>query len=203
MKLYNSIGPNPKIVRMFMHEKGIALPTIEVDLLAGENRQEAHQSRNPMGQMPCLELDDGSYLSEITAICEYLEDKHPMPALIGTTAEEKGEARMWARRIDLNICEPCMNGFRYSEGLSLFKSRIRTIPEAADGLKALAQDKLVWLDGFIGNNQWICGDRFTLADILLFCAIEFAGTVGQPLDARCSNLSAWFTRVKDRDSTHA
>ena len=154
MKLYNSIGPNPKIVRMFMHEKGIDLPTIEVDLMAGENHQEAHQSRNSMGQMPCLELDDGSYLSEITAICEYLEDKYPMPALIGATAEEKGEARIWTRRIDLNICEPCMSGFRYSEGLGLFKSRMRTIPEAADGLKALAQDK--WF-GLMASSGVISG----------------------------------------------
>lgn len=188
---------------MFMHEKGIDLPTTEVDLMAGENRQSAHQSRNPMGQMPCLELDDGSYLSEITAICEYLEDKYPTPALIGTTAEEKGEARMWTRRIDLNICEPCTTGFRYSEGLALFKSRMRTIPEAADGLKALAKEKLAWLDGFMGDNQWVCGDRFTLADILLFCFIEFAGTVGQPLDAQCSHLSAWFEKVKSRDSARA
>src|SRR5258708_12949840 len=85
MKLYDSIGPNPRIVRMFIAEKGIEMPKQSVDLRGGENRQEAHLKRNPHGQMPTLELDDGSYLSEITAICEYLEEKQPQPAVTGTT----------------------------------------------------------------------------------------------------------------------
>jgi len=89
MKLYDSIGPNPRIVRMFMAEKGIEMPKQTVDLRGGENRQEEHLKRNPHGQMPTLELDDGSYLSEITAICEYLEEKNPKPAMIGSTAEER------------------------------------------------------------------------------------------------------------------
>ena len=106
MKFYNSIGPNPRVVRMFAAEKGITLPTVEVDLMKAENRQAAYLAKNKAGQMPCLELDDGSTVSEITAICEYLEDVHPKPALIGASAKEKAETRMWTRRIDLNICEP-------------------------------------------------------------------------------------------------
>ena len=87
MKLYDSIGPNPRIVRMFMAEKAIEMPKQTVDLRAGENREEAHLRRNPHGQMPTLELDDGSYISEIVAICEYLEEKKPQPGMIGSTAE--------------------------------------------------------------------------------------------------------------------
>ena len=98
MKLYDSIGPNPRIVRMFMAEKGIDMPKQTVDLRGGENRQAEHLKRNPHGQMPTLELDDGSYLSEITAICEYLEEKNPKPAMIGSTPEERAECRMWTRR---------------------------------------------------------------------------------------------------------
>ncbi len=113
MKLYDSIGPNPRIVRMFMAEKGIEIPKQTVDLRGGENRQADHLKRNPHGQMPTLELDDGSYLSEITAICEYLEEKKPEPALIGTTPEQRAECRMWTRRVDLNICEPLANGYRF------------------------------------------------------------------------------------------
>ena len=90
MKLYNSIGPNPHIVRMFMAEKGIEVPRQPVDLRKGENREAEHLKRNPHGQMPTLELDDGSYLSEITAICEYLEEKHPAPA---TDRLDAGRAR--------------------------------------------------------------------------------------------------------------
>jgi glutathione S-transferase len=79
MKLYDSVGPNPRVVRMFMAEKGIEVPKQTVDLRKGENREAEHLKRNPHGQMPTLELDNGNYLSEITAICEYLEEKHPAP----------------------------------------------------------------------------------------------------------------------------
>ena len=109
MKFYDSIGPNPRIVRMFMAEKGIEMPKQTVDLRGGENRAPEHLKRNPHGQMPALELDDGRFLSEITAICEYLEEKKPEPALIGHTAEQRAECRMWTRRVDLNICEPLAN----------------------------------------------------------------------------------------------
>ena len=84
MRLYNSLGPNPRCVRMFMAEKGITLPTIELDILGAENRKPPYTDKNPGGQMPALELDNGGALGETVAICEYLEDKHPTPALIGT-----------------------------------------------------------------------------------------------------------------------
>jgi glutathione S-transferase len=203
MKFYNSIGPNPRVVRMFMAEKGITIPSQDVNLMAGENRQDEHLKRNPHGQMPTLELDDGSYLSEITAICEYLEDKTPKPALIGATPEEKAETRMWTRRIDLNICEPLANGFRYSQGLALFQSRMVTLPEAADGLKRVAQDRLKWLDGQMAGKDFIVGKRFTLADILLFCLLDFGGQVGQPLDPEFKNIGAWFARIQERPSAKA
>lgn len=203
MKFYNSIGPNPRVVRMFIAEKGLSIPSQDVNLLAGENRQEAHLQRNPHGQMPALELDNGHFISEIMAICEYLEDTHPSPALIGTTPEEKAEARMWTRRIDLNICEPMANGFRFSNGLPLFQNRIVTVPEAADGLKRMAQDRLGWLNGQMAGKEFICGARFTLADVLLFCFVDFGATVGQPLNPEHTNLGAWFARVKDRPSSKA
>ena len=203
MKFYNSIGPNPRVVRMFMAEKGLKIPTQDVDLMAGENRQDAHLTRNPHGQMPALELDDGGYVSEILAICEYLEDTHPNPPLIGSNPKEKAEARMWTRRIDLNICEPLANGFRFSQGLRLFKDRIVTVPEAADGLKRIAQDRLKWLDGQMAGRDFVCGKRFTLADILLFCFLDFGGQVGQPLDPANANIAAWFARIKDRPSAQA
>ncbi len=203
MKFYNSIGPNPRVVRMFMAEKGIKIPSQDVDLMKGENRQAEHLKRNPHGQMPTLELDDGSCLSEVTAICEYLEDKFPKPALIGSTAEEKAETRMWTRRIDLNICEPLANGFRFSQGLALFQNRIVTVPEAADGLKKIAQDRIKWMDGQIAGKEFVAGKRLTLADVLLYCFLEFGGQVGQPLNPEFKNIANWFNRMKDRPSTKA
>lgn len=203
MKLINSIGPNPRMVRMFIAEKGLTIPTENIDLRGGENRQEAHLKRNPAGQSPALELDNGTYLAEITAICEYLEEKQPTPALIGTNAEERGETRMWTRRIDLNICEPMGNGFRFGEGLKMFQSRMRCLPEASAGLKAVAQDNLGKLNGWIEGRQWICGDRFTMADVLLFSWLDFFKNVNQPINPEHKNIQAWYDRVAARPSAAA
>lgn len=198
MKFHTSVGPNPHVVAMFIAEKGLNIETVNVDLMGGENRKAPYTEKNPTGTTPTLELDDGTFLSEITAICEYLEEKHPSPALIGSTPEERAETRMWTRRIDLNIIEPMTNGFRYSDGLGLFQSRMRCIPQAADDLKALAREKLTWLDGLIAGRTWIVGERFTLADILLYCFLTFGAQVGQPLDPANKNLTAWYERAKAR-----
>ena len=203
MKLYHSIGPNPRVVAMFLAEKGVDVPRAKVDLMAGENRRQPYLETNPAGQTPALELDDGAVVTEITTICEYLEELHPEPALIGKTPKERAEARMWARRVDLNICEPMANGFRYSQGLALFQPRMRCLPEAADGLKAIAQDKLTWLDGLMAGKTYIAGDRLTLADILLFCFLDFGAGVGQPLNPANKNVTAWFERMKARPSATA
>jgi glutathione S-transferase len=188
---------------MFMAEKGLDIPKVEVDLMKAENRQGAYMEKNMAGQMPCLELDDGTTVSEITAIVEYLEDTHPKPALIGSTPKEKAEARMWTRRIDLNICEPMANGFRYSQGLPLFKDRIPTAPEAADGLKRVAQDRILWLDKLISGRQWVCGDRFTYADIHLFAFLDFGKQVGQPINPEAKTIAAIYERAKARPSAKA
>ena len=204
MKLYDSVGPNPRVVRMFMAEKGIEMPKQPVDLRKGENREAEHLKRNPHGQMPTLELDDGHYLSEITAICEYLEEKNPKPAMIGATAEERAECRMWTRRVDLNICEHLGNGFRFGEGLKFFQSRIPCAPEASPGLKMIAANRLQWLDSQMADGrEYICGKRFTLADILLYCWIDFGGQIGQPLETTNTNIAAWFARVGQRPSVKA
>ena len=203
MKFYNSVGPNPRVVKMFMAEKALDIPRVEVNLIAGENRGDPYKAKNPSGQMPALELDDGVVLAEILPICEYLEETHPNPPLIGTNAEERAITRMWTRRVDLNICEPMANGFRFSEGLRLFQNRIRCIPEAADGLKATAREKLAWLDGLVAGRQYLAGDRFTLADILLYAFVDFGAGVGQPLDPANKNLAAWKERVAARPSVAA
>jgi glutathione S-transferase len=203
MKLYDSIGPNPRVVKMFMAEKGIDLPRVTVDLMAGENRQDAYKAKNPHGTTPALELDDGSVLAEITAICEYLDEKNPGTSLIGATAEERARTRMWTRRIDLNIVEPMTNGFRFSDGLGLFQNRVRCMPQAADDLKTLAQEKLTWLDGLIAGRPFVAGDKITLADILLYSFLDFGQAVGQPLNPANKNIAAWFERMKARPSAAA
>ena len=203
MKLIDSVGPNPKVVRMFMAELGVECDRQEVDLMGGENRQAAFLEINPTGTCPALEMDDGTILSEVTAICEYLAEREGGSSLVGESLDDRAVTRMWTRRIDLGILESLTNGFRYSEGLPLFKDRMQTIPEAADGLKSIAQEKISWLDGQLDGKDYVCGERFSLADIMLFCFLEFGGQVGQPLNEANTNIMAWYERVSGRASSNA
>jgi glutathione S-transferase len=204
MKFYDSIGPNPKLVRMFAAEKGFAFDETEtVDLMAGANRQGPYLVKNPAGQVPCVELADGSVISETIAICELLEDEKPAPALIGATPAERAETRMWVRRVEWKITQPMADGFRFGEGLPLFQTRIRTLPEASDGLKAIARDGLAWIDAQLAGRDTIVPGRFTLADVTLFAFTEFGGQVGQPLDPALKNVAAWFEKTGARESAQA
>lgn len=204
MLFYDSVGPNPRMVRMFAAERGIELPSTRIDLRAGENRQPPYLAKNPAGQMPALELDDGFVLAEITAICEYLDETAASgPSLIGADAQQRAETRMWTRRIDLYIVEPLTAGFRYAEGLKMFQSRMHCIPQAADDFKAIAQQKLAWLDGQIAGRAFVCGDRLTMADILLFAFLDFGNGVGQPLNPALTQVAAHYARMKARPSASA
>ena len=203
MKLYNSMGPNPHIVRMFAAELGVSLELIEIDLMAGENRESAYLARNPAGQLPALELDDGEIIAEVTAICEYL-DETGTKTLLGETAAERAQTRMWTRRLDLSICEPMLNGFRYSEGLPIFQNRMIMIPEAAAGLKNVAQDRLAWLDQQMADGrQFIVGERVTLADVFLYCMLTFGNDVGQPMSPDHTHIAKWYERIAARPSSGA
>jgi glutathione S-transferase len=204
VKLYSSMGPNPKLVRMFAAEKGYSFSAIEeVDLIKGANRQEPYLAKNPAGQLPCVELSDGRIIAETIAICELIEEKQPRPALIGTTPEDRAETRMWVRRIEWKIIQPLADGFRYSEGLPLFKERMRTLPEAAAGLKAIARDGLTWLDAQLAGRDTIVPGRFTLADVALYAFLDFGASVGQPLDPSLENAQNWFAKTKGRPSAQA
>jgi glutathione S-transferase len=201
--MYDSFGPNPRALRMFLHEKGLELAKIDVDLLGAENRRPPYTEKNPGGQMPALELDDGRVLGETVAIFEYLEEKQPAPPLVGRTPEERAETRQWQRRIELKITEHLYNAFRFAEGLALFEPRMRVLPEAAEGLKGTVRDNLRWLDGLLAGKEFVAGDRFTIADIILYCALDFGRGVGQPFDADLKHVAAWFDRVGARASATA
>lgn len=198
MKLYTSVGPNPRVVSLFLAEKGLALPTETVDILAGANRQPAFMARNPSGHTPLLELDDGSCLAESLVICEYLEELHPTPALIGTSSAERAETRMWLRRIDLGYVQPSVFAFRGGPGLQLFKDRMVCVPEAVAGMRRVGEEGLALVDRQLGQGAYVCGDRFSLADILLAAFHDFAGSVGMAVDPRFANIAAWRSRVATR-----
>jgi glutathione S-transferase len=171
--------------------------------LGAENRKPPYTDRNPGGQIPALELDNGKCIGETVAIWEYLEEKHPTPAMIGANAEERAEARQWQRRVEQNITENLYNGFRFCEGLELFKDRVPCEPEAGPGLKRIVQSRLKWLDKLIAGRDFIVPNRFTISDIILYCALDFASGVGQKIDPADTNVVAWFKRIEARPSAAA
>src|SRR5258708_37160849 len=121
MQLYDSLGPNPRALRMYLAEKGISIPKKDVDLMGAENRKPPYTDRNRGGQLPALELDNGKCIGETVAIFEYLEGKHPTPSLIGATAEESADARQWHVRIEGQSTDHLYNRVRYAEGAQLYK----------------------------------------------------------------------------------
>ena len=204
MKLFDSIGPNPRVVRIAMAEQGVSIETVTVDIMKAENRQPAYLAMVPSGGTPALQLDDGSVLSEITAIVEYLDEQPGVTRIVGNTPEERAQTRMWARRIDLYILEPMANAFRASEGRPMFAPRMTLVSlEAAAELKAIAQEKLLWLDAQMQGRNFVCGDRYSIADILLLAFVEFGASVGQPMPATATWLPEWHKRAAARPSAAA
>jgi len=197
MKYYHSIGPSPGTARFFIAEKGLDIEVVTLDLLKGENREQQHLGRNPLGQLPVLELDDGTLISESIAVCETLEELIPNPPLIGSTPKERAETRMWTQRVNLGIGYPLLKAFQSGPGRVVYGPRTYTNPEMVPGLTGLAAYHLEWLDKNI-SDQFLCGARFTLADILLFSFLTFADSHGNPIDKKLARVWAWVERVEAR-----
>ena len=197
VRLFDSFGIGPRIARFFLLEKGIEIPRYEVDIMLGENRDEAYLKLNPSGQTPALELEDGTVIAELPVICEYVEEASPGRPLIGATALDRAVARMWWRRVEMNICQPMIHGFYFGEGLEMFRTRTRCIPEAAEGMKERGRDGMRWLDELL-TGQWIAGTTFTVADIFLYGYLDQLADKGQPIPDDCVRLRAWLERVAER-----
>ncbi|QJB70170.1 glutathione S-transferase family protein [Parasphingorhabdus halotolerans] len=201
MKLYSSLGPNPRLVRMFLVEKDIEVERIHFDIITGENRSDDYAKKNVMQTTPALELDNGTLLSESTVICEYLEEIKPGPVLIGSTPEERAETRRWARRIDQEIAVPMTLGFRGGAGRPMFEPRMNVVStEAAAELSSMSDKHWIWLDGQLGSKDHICNGKLTLADLVAFCFIKFGGTVGWSLPAGTDNLARFAAMMEERPS---
>ena len=202
MKLHTSArAPNPRRVDMFLAEKAIeGIPREFVDLNAGEHRTPAFILRNPMARVPVLELDDGRYLSESRAICTYLEGLYPEPNLMGVTAEERAFIEMADRQVEFHLMAAIANFVRHTHpGLAPLENP--QFPEfgAAQGKKILEAAQI--FDDRLSSQPWMAGDRFTIADITAFCAVEFARLVKfKPADAGLAHLAAWRDRVAERPS---
>ena len=201
MQLIQSVGPNPRVATMVLAEKGMAVPRKVIDIVAGENRRPDFLARNPAGGTPVLEFDDGTWLADSLAIAEYFDETHPEPPLIGRTPLERAQTRSILRQIDQNVVVPLVNGFRSAEGLPMFRDRMLCVPDAADAFKTYARDGLVAIERRLASGgPYLCGERFTLADIVLFCFVDFGTLVGQPIDPALNHLKAWVERVGERPS---
>jgi len=203
MKIYDfALAPNPRRLRIFVAEKGLKIPTEQVDLFTGKNRTPEMLAKNPAGGLPLLELDDGSHLAESVAICRYLEGLHPQPNLMGKDSREQSFIEMWNRRIELGLFGAAGRAFQHTN--ELFKARLKQMPEYGETQRDATKQQLQLLDAQIGNKPFIAGDRFTIADITALVAVDFATQMaGVPLDPALKNLARWHQSVSSRPSAKA
>jgi glutathione S-transferase len=202
MKLYDSaMAPNPRRVRVFLAEKGIQVPTVQVDIAKAENRQPAYLAKNPMGGVPILELDDGTVIAESVAICRYFEEIQPSPPLMGTDAKDRALVEMWNRRMEFEIALPIMQTFRNTH--AFFKGRIPQVPEYGEVCRAAATKRLEWLDAELARREFVAGPRFTIADITLLIGVDFGRVVNIRIPPDQKNLTRWHEAVSARPSARA
>ena len=195
-------APNPRRVRVFLAEKGVAYDTIEV-LIADKAHQTAEfRKKNPIALLPVLELADGRVLRESMAICRYLEETYPEPNLMGADTWERAQVEMWNRHAELELLYPISQIFRNSH--KFWEGRIKQAPEFAQIMREHLAERLDWLEGELGKRPYMAGDRFTVADITAMCALDFGKVSGVRIDPETHpNLAAWHKRVSDRPSSKA
>ncbi len=202
MKLYDSsTAPNPRRVRIFLAEKGIDIPTEQVDIGKRMNLEPDFLAKNPLGKVPVLELDDGTYLSETVAICRYLEGTHPTPPLMGVDPSDAAVVEMWQRRMEFEVANPIMQCFQNTH--DYFKGRITQVPDYGEVCRATALERLAWIDQVLGEREFVAGERYSIADITLLVGIDFGRVVQLRIPPEHKNLTRWHEAVSSRPSAQA
>lgn len=202
MKIYDSkTAPNPRRVRIFLAEKGIQVPYEDVDIGNAVNRGPEFRKKNPMGTVPVLELDNGTYIAESVAICRYFEELQPDPPLMGVGGRDRAIVEMWQRRMEFELLLPIANSFRHRH--EFFKDRIEQVPAYAEVSRRTAENCLAWLNEVLADRPFIAGDRFTIADITALCAVDFGRVSKIRIQPDQKNLARWHEAVSARPSTKA
>lgn len=203
MKLYDyKAGPNPRRVRIFLAEKGIDVPLVDVDILKREQKAPEFLAKNPIGSIPVLELDDGTCISESVAICRYFEEEYPDPPLFGRTPIEKATIEMWLRRVELNFMVPV--GMVWIHGHPLTARLVKQIPAAAAQNRARVHIGYKLLNNQLQANAFVAGDTYSVVDAVLLASLDFAnGLVGVPYDPELTHLKRWHDTVSTRPSAAA
>lgn len=203
MKLYGAPmpAPNPRRVRIFLAEKGVDLPETPVDMMKREHKSDEHKVRNSLGQVPTLELDDGTCISETVAICRYFDEVQPAPPLFGQTPFEKANVDMWVRRVEFQVMSPVGMYWRHAHP---FTARLLTqFKDFGESNKALYAGAQKWLNAELADKPFVAGETYTMADICLLSTVDFATWIGLPMEAEFANLKAWHDRVTARPSASA
>ena len=194
-------APNPRCVRIFLAEKGIDLPETNVDMRKGEHKAPEFLAKNSLGQVPTLELDDGTIIAETVAICRYFEEIQPEPSLFGRTAKEKANVDMWVRRIEFQLMNPI--GMVWVHAHPLTAQFIAQHREFGDSNKPRVESAMRWLDKELDGRDFIAGDAYSMADICALSSIDFADWIDLKIPDDCARLKAWHARVSARPSAKA
>jgi glutathione S-transferase len=205
MKLYTYPGaPNPRRVHIYLAEKQLEVPFEKVDIMTRQSREPAFMARvNVMGGLPVLELDDGTHIAESVAICRYFEALNPEPSLFGSSASEIGTVDMWLRRIELNFMMPV--GMVWVHGSPLTKSVVKhQIEEVAEQNRAVVGNYFKFLDGQLRQREFIAGERYSIADIVALCTLDFAAALNKLVHPpELEHLTRWHQAVSARPSASA
>jgi glutathione S-transferase len=204
MKLYGEAmpAPNPRRVRIFLAEKGLEVPEIPIGMRQGGHRSPEHLARNSLGQVPVLELDDGTTISETVAICRYFEVLHPDPPLFGVSALDQAMVEMWTRRIEFRVMVPVGMFWRHAHQLTarLLKQNV----EFGESNREVVEKAQLWLDRELADGRpYLTGDTYTIADIAGQTTLDFADFTGLSTPAEAKHVIAWRERMAARPSATA
>jgi len=201
-------APNPRRLHIFLAEKGIEIPTVQVDLMKGEQFQEPLKSANPLCTVPALVTDEGPVLAQVSAICDYLEARYPEKPLLGRTPLEKGLIREWSHRIFLEGLLAIAEVFR--NGNPAFAKRALPGPQDMEQIPALVERGLQRLDAFfrvldaqIAGRDFVVGSEFTMADVDAVATCDFAGWIRKSIPDECANVKRWRDAMAQRPSVAA
>jgi glutathione S-transferase len=203
MKLYDTpLAPNPRRVRWFMAEKGIDdLEVVTLNLIQGEHKTPEYLAKAGLANVPALELDDGTTITESIAICRYLESRYPEPNLFGRTPEETALIEMWTRRAEMLVATPLMLGVRHTHpALAALETQNPVIAEYNKdaGLRALKV-----LDRRLAETEWLAGPRLTIADIVGFIGLDFGRMIKLSAPPELTNVGRWAEAMRRRPSAKA
>ena len=203
MLFYDSAmpAPNPRRVRIFAAEKGIELPSREVSIPQREQKAPDYLAKNPRGQTPILELDDGTVIAESVAIMRYLEALHPEPPLFGSTPLEIAQIEMWCRRVEMILMPPVAAVWVHTHAFTAALPGRNT--EWGEANRPRVAEALEFFDSSLAQTEYLAGASFTAADILLLTTVDFAKFIGLETSDGLENLSAWHRRVSARESAKA